>query len=171
MKSGDVFAATNQPALRLPEPAITLSHAASKRYGEQQRHAKVSTRIRLLWLFPKPAPSSHDHDATAEIAGKPHNWCLRLYQSPSLPLSNARSPWLLPFRVLAGQLPPPAAGVLRISPSKRVITALPCLILGSRHVPSVLSLKFFPPSSFTGQGGLEVGLVLDATTTAGVVLV
>jgi hypothetical protein len=51
MKSGGAFAATNRPTLRLPEPAITLSHAASKRYGEQQRQVRISTRIRLLWLF------------------------------------------------------------------------------------------------------------------------
>jgi hypothetical protein len=72
MKSGDAFAATNRPTLRSPEPAITLSHAASRHYGEQKRQARASTRIPLLWLHqslrlvlmttmlhPKSRPASH----------------------------------------------------------------------------------------------------------------
>ena len=71
-ESGDAFAATNRATLHLPKPTIALSHAASKRYSEQQRQAKVSTRIRLLWLLqglrlvlmttmlqPKSHPASH----------------------------------------------------------------------------------------------------------------
>jgi hypothetical protein len=71
-ESGDAFAATNRATLRLPKPTIALSHAASKRYSEQQRQARVSTRIRLLWLLqglrlvlmttmlqPKSHPASH----------------------------------------------------------------------------------------------------------------